>query len=85
MTIVYGNRHSQIVSALTQWDERQRARDKHHNRFFLGIALQPFDDADESAIEQDPRQFILANYTGRCAAFILKALSLAPMTDAENR
>jgi hypothetical protein len=82
---VYGNRRTQIVSALTQWDERQRIRDKHHNSHFLGIALQAFDYADDAAIEADPRGFILDNYSGRCAAFIIKALGLEPMTDKEYR
>lgn len=84
--IVYGNCKDQIVSAITQWDERQSKRDKYHNPHFLGIALQVFnDESAEAEAEANPRQFILRNFNGRLRAFIVKALQLEPLTKEEER
>lgn len=82
----YGNRKTQIISALTQWDVKQsQSKRAHHNPYFLGIALQAFDDVDGNEIEANPREFIIENFTGACRRFVIKALGLEPLTDREDR
>ena len=59
---------TKIVMALTKWD-RKHANRKGHNPYFLGIALGQLDDAD---IINNPQEFILENYEGRLADFLIK-------------
>ena len=72
---------SRIALALARWDRQQAVKDKHHNRHFLGIACQALEDRDG----EDEREIILSAFTGRLRTYLLKQLSLAPMSDTEKR
>lgn len=72
---------SRIALALARWDRQQSARDKYHNRHFLGIACQALEDRDD----EDEREIILSAFTGRLRTYLLKQLDLAPMSKDEER
>jgi hypothetical protein len=68
-----------ITHALTEWDRIQSARDKHHNRFFLGIAFGSVEEVKADALEAGetltPEEIARRALTGRCLDFVLKLIA----------
>lgn len=71
-----------LVSALTQWDQKQEARKCGHNPYFLGIAFRQIEDLPE---DLPLRETILTRFNGPLVAFLLKKVGEAPLIDAEYR
>lgn len=83
--IMNPNRYA-IVSALTEWDTLQAQRDRHHNPYFIGIALGAIQNIPDQSPEWDnPRSIVIDRFTGRLVNFILGRLNLPLATREELR
>jgi hypothetical protein len=67
--------HDKIVSALTQWDIKQSKRDKHHNPYFIGIALNNLRDFELEQPGATAEEIVRECFNGRLADFILKFIA----------
>jgi len=82
--------HDKMVSAVTEHDRLQEARDRKAGRrvniYALGIMLKACDQVEEdikSGVE--PRQAVINNFLGRLLDRVLEACGFEKATDAEHK